>query len=78
MIPTAENLLETFRAINITSPYKEHFISQISNPDEFISLNAINLIYKVEDKIMGANTDYLALLDMMNVSFLKNYKTVLY
>ncbi len=60
-IPSALELLAKFSGISITSPYKTHFLNRVELSPEVQALGAINCLYKKEDKIFGANTDYDAI-----------------
>jgi shikimate dehydrogenase len=73
-IPSAINLLNQFNAINITAPYKTHFLNQISNVEEMTKIGAMNLLYKKNDMIFGANTDYLALIDEIKLGRINTFK----
>lgn len=64
-IPKAEVLLSTYAGINITSPYKKHFLEQVELTDSAKELGAINCLKKGQDKIWGENTDYLAIVDIL-------------
>ncbi len=69
-IPSLDDLAKTYSGINITAPYKEHFLIQveISNLD-IKKLNSINTISLV-DKFPATNTDVVAA-----EKILKEYKT---
>lgn len=56
-IPPAKSLLEKYDGINITAPYKTHFISQIR---DISKLGIVNVLRKNNEKIEGTNTDVLA------------------
>jgi shikimate dehydrogenase len=59
-LPTACDLLEQYAGVSITAPYKKHYLSQVELDDDVKELGAINCLYKKDDKLFGANTDYLA------------------
>jgi shikimate dehydrogenase len=63
------NLLKNYIAINITSPFKRAYLSQIEMKDVPHDLKAINLIGLNGETFVGTNTDYLAL-----NSLLLNYR----
>lgn len=65
-IPSALELLSIYDGINITSPYKKHFLSQVTLTESARELEAINCLKKREDKIFGENTDYLAILEILS------------
>lgn len=64
-LPTAIELLRIYDGINITSPYKEHFLNQVELSSNAKKLGAINCLKKIGNKIIGENTDYLAILDIL-------------
>lgn len=69
-IPTLETFRKSFDGLNITSPYKEHFVGEIEIPSPLVrSLGAVNTLAFVGDKTFGSNTDLVAI-----VEILKNYK----
>lgn len=48
--------------LNITVPYKEQIISMISKSDNHSkSIGAVNCITKINNKILGSNTDWLGI-----------------
>lgn len=73
-IPAIESLLMHYDAVNITSPYKKHFLQKINNYIELRDLGAINLIYKKDHLVLGANTDYLALIEEVQNGILASFK----
>ena len=53
--------------INITNPYKTNIISSmISLSDDAKKINAINCIYKKENKLIGENTDWQGFVKSLN------------
>lgn len=69
-IPSANDLLDEFTGISITSPYKTHFLNQVELTDETQKLGAVNCLYKANNKIFGANTDYEALKQLLPSHYL--------
>jgi shikimate dehydrogenase len=71
---------ETFRAINVTVPYKEKVIPFLDSLDEIAKrTGSVNLILRTEAGLKGYNTDYFgfsALLDRNRIS-LKGKKVVI-
>lgn len=65
LIPGAAELLDIYDGISITSPYKKHFIDQVELTSNATSLGAINCLKKNASGIYGENTDFLALLDIL-------------
>lgn len=64
-VPSAAELFKTYQGINITSPYKKIFLNQVELTENARKLGAINCLKKEGEKIMGENTDYLAILDIL-------------
>lgn len=63
-IPTISELREQYMGVSITSPYKEHFLKElILEPEQLIAINCLN--FKA-DKTIGTNTDYLAVIEIVN------------
>lgn len=66
LIPSAKELLTNYDGINITSPYKQHFLNEVELTPTAKELGAINCLKKGKDKVWGENTDYLAIVDILN------------
>lgn len=64
-IPNVRDLFNTFNGINITSPYKKHFLNTIELTPNAAALGAVNVLKKSGEKIIGDNTDFLAILDIL-------------
>lgn len=68
-IPPITYFAENLNGLNITSPYKKHFLKEVNIEDEFIrKLSAVNTIAFQGNNFFATNTDYLAV-----VEILKNY-----
>jgi len=65
-IPSVSKLFETYQGINITSPYKLHFLNQVQLSSQARTLGAINCIIFKDNHYIGENTDYLAIIDILN------------
>ncbi len=72
-IPTASELLNIYDGINITSPYKKHFLNQVELTSKAREIGAINCLKKNRNKLFGENTDYLAILEILT-KMLEDYK----
>ena len=72
-IPTARDLLNIYDGINITSPYKKHFLNQVELTPVAKESGAINCLKKYEGNILGENTDYLAISEIFK-KMLEDYK----
>lgn len=65
-IPPVDELFKVYSGINITSPYKKHFLNSVELTASAKKLGAINCL-KIEDgKVVGENTDYLAIVDILS------------
>lgn len=64
-IPTAKELLEIYDGINITSPYKKHFLDQIKLTQNAKEVGAVNCLKKQDGEIIGDNTDYSAIITIL-------------
>jgi shikimate dehydrogenase len=70
-VPDLTYFQERLNGLNITSPYKNHFIHEVEVTSELVKqLGLINTIAFVEKKIFATNTDLLAVEEI-----LKNYLT---
>lgn len=68
-IPSIRFFAEKLNGLNVTSPYKKHFLKEVIIQDKFIEeLQAINTIAFCRDQYFATNTDYLAVIEI-----LKNY-----
>ncbi|HXH74005.1 MAG TPA: hypothetical protein VNJ08_03520 [Bacteriovoracaceae bacterium] len=60
-IPSLQELAAQYDGINITSPYKKHFVNQVVIDSPIVkSINAINTLSFTPEGIYGTNTDVLA------------------
>ncbi len=65
-IPPLNVLAQTYQGLNITSPYKTHFVKEVEIEDELtLELGAINVLALVQGKYFGMNTDILAVKEIM-------------
>ena len=64
-IPSASELLSQYKGINITSPYKEHFLNEVKLTPIADKLKAINCLTSKNNEMWGENTDYLAVLEIL-------------
>lgn len=79
-LPTIEELKKIYRGINITSPYKTHYLNDVffETPDEY--KDAINVMRFHEDKVFATNTDATAIeleIDGLKRSFKHLYFLIL-
>lgn len=66
---SANELLNIFKGINITSPYKKMFLDEVKMQGEIKF--ALNCMIKNNAELLGINTDYLACKDIINRKFKK-------
>jgi shikimate dehydrogenase len=59
-IPSLPDLFKTYRGINVTAPYKKHFVSQISVRDDE-NYGAVNCLRQRHGIYEGINTDAMAI-----------------
>tara|TARA_R110000868_G_scaffold97619_10_gene268628 strand:+ start:2125 stop:2817 length:693 start_codon:yes stop_codon:yes gene_type:complete len=65
-IPQLSILFQDLDGLNITSPYKQHFLDSVTIQDATIrKLHAINCIAKNGNDFVATNTDYTALLRLL-------------
>lgn len=64
-IPSAAKLLSLYDGVNITSPYKKHFLYEVELTKNAREIGAINCLKKDGNHIVGENTDYLAIVDII-------------
>ena len=64
-IPTAHDLFSTYCGINITSPYKKHFLAEVSLDAYAQESQAINCLGVQGDSINGTNTDFSAIEEIL-------------
>ena len=72
-IPSLKELFKIVDGVSITSPYKRHFLPQISKILEVPFSDAINCIKFEEGKFYATNTDYLAIKEISPL-LLKKYE----
>lgn len=65
-IPSLQILFKDLDGLNITAPYKQHFLKSVTIADESVKkLNAINCVASVNNSFVATNTDYTALLKLL-------------
>lgn len=73
LIPSVSDLFKIYDGISITSPYKKHFINQVQLTNKAKALGAINCLAKKAGNYSGENTDYLAIVDILQ-KFKRNHQ----
>lgn len=79
-VPSLQVLSKNYDGLNITSPYKQHFLNDVIFEDESVrALGGINTIKFKGDLAIATNTDYLALKEIFQryVSEFKGIKTII-
>ena len=64
-IPSVNELFLKYDGINITSPYKQHFLNEIELTENAKKLLAVNCLKKIGSKVYGENTDFLAIMAIL-------------
>jgi shikimate dehydrogenase len=65
-IPSLLSLMKSFDGVSITAPYKKHFLPELN--ERVTNVDAVNAIRYRDEKLIGNNTDYFAVEEI-----LKNY-----
>ncbi len=69
-VPHVSELAKKYDGINITTPYKKHFLDQVKIPSQLVKeLEAINTLSFTESGVLATNTDALAVEEI-----LRNYQ----
>ncbi len=65
-IPDSKELSKTYFGLNITAPYKQHFLDEniIFESTEIKKLQVINCMKFLESSVVATNTDYLAIKEL--------------
>lgn len=66
LIPTAHELLQKYDGVSITSPYKKHFLNQVTLTNQAKDLGAINCLRKDSQGYSGENTDFSAIMEILD------------
>lgn len=65
LIPSAKKLLQEYAGVSITSPYKKHFLNEVILTPNAKILGAINCLSIKNGEVVGENTDFLAVVDIL-------------
>ncbi|TNF04712.1 MAG: hypothetical protein EP326_01140 [Deltaproteobacteria bacterium] len=65
-IPEVQDFFNSVEGLSITAPYKRVFLDSVEMNSDIQELGAINCIRKVGENFEGTNTDYLALLEIID------------
>ncbi len=71
-LPSITDLSKRYDGINITSPYKRHYLSEVIVGSEVKNLKAINCLSFKNEKPYGFNTDFLAINDLFPKYYTSN------
>ncbi|MFA6237325.1 MAG: hypothetical protein WC635_08380 [Bacteriovorax sp.] len=72
LIPSVAELFKTYDGISITSPYKKHFLDEVFLSEKVHKLAAINCLIKDAGGFIGENTDYIAIVEILQKLKLKH------
>lgn len=76
-LPSIEVLKSKYRGVNITSPYKTHYLKDVSFESPFEYRQAINTICFYPDRVLATNTDAVAIeLELMGLK--KNFSDLFF
>lgn len=76
LIPPLEYFAAKLNGLNITSPFKEHFFTQINIESEIVkTLGAVNTLAFTSTGVRGTNTDLLAVMEILN-NYQRLYSTL--
>ena len=76
LIPPLSFFGQRLNGLNITSPYKRHFVHEIEIPSSLVkSLGAVNTLAFVSGKTFGTNTDLLAVVEILT-NYLQNHSSL--
>jgi shikimate dehydrogenase len=68
LIPSLDWFSEKLDGLNITSPYKKHFISKIEIPSPLVrKLGAVNTLAFHQNRVIGTNTDVEAVVEILKI-----------
>lgn len=76
-LPLLSYLMHHYDGINITAPYKRHYLSQVELTDVAAKVGAINCLAFKDGKAFGTNTDYLAFKKLIQLKTLTNFSEVI-
>src|SRR6476620_261887 len=72
-IPPLSFFANKLNGLNITSPYKTHFVKEIVIESDLVrSLGSVNTLAFTDRGVIGTNTDLLAVVEILK-SYLKEY-----
>ncbi len=72
-VPSLEWFSERVSVLNITSPYKTYFLSEIIIESDLVrSLGAVNTLAFTDRGVLGTNTDLIAVVEILN-KYLSEY-----
>jgi shikimate dehydrogenase len=77
LIPSLEDIFSEVEGLSITAPYKEHFLDQVEMSSDIIPLKAINCIKSNNGKFFGTNTDYTAMVEILDELSFKSKEIIL-
>jgi len=67
-----------FKGFNVTAPYKEQIINSLHSIDKISSeIGAVNTVLNQNNKLFGSNTDFLAIVDLLEKYAIKKTSKIL-
>jgi shikimate dehydrogenase len=76
LIPPLSFFNQHLDGLNITSPYKRHFVHEIEIPSALVkSVGAVNTLAFISGKTFGTNTDLLAVVEILT-NYLQNHPSL--
>lgn len=77
-LPSLDSLSQKYHGINITSPYKKSYVNDILLTEIAKKIGAINCLNFKNNKIIGTNTDYLAIREFFTKDYIsENFHCVI-
>jgi shikimate dehydrogenase len=65
-LPSLKELSQRYNGLNITAPYKRHFFNEVIIPNQDVGeIGAINTIAFTPLGVIGENTDYIAVIEIL-------------
>lgn len=76
-IPSLEEIFSEVQGLSITAPYKEHFLNSVEIEPSIVPLKAINCIKSDNGKFYGTNTDYTAVIEILDELDFQNKEIII-
>lgn len=76
-LPSLKDLMLKYNGINITAPYKKHYLQQVELTPHAKKIGAINCLAFKAGKAFGTNTDYLAFMKLLQQKPLSHFSEII-